>query len=212
MRESGRVSESSKACTASSEPHLKFDGLKVTVITPRDEASEFLTRELQRLRVTTRSVVPSVEPLPSDADVVYCDWDPSLPRRIAWLTGEGQSALVVILPQAESISADALAATTPQAVLARPFTANAILASLVVARSHATYEQRLRGKVERLEENLRSTRTVERAKAMLMSSRGMTDEEAYKHIRSQAMARRMSVSSLAAAIVSSFEILGGDVG
>ena len=199
MRSPGGVSESGRGTQASCEPHLKFDGLKVTVITPRDEAGEFLTRELQRLRVTTRNVLPSVEPLPSDADVVYCDWDPSLSRRISWLTGEGQSALVVILPQAEAISADALAATTPQAVLARPFTANAILASLVVARSHATYEQRLRGKVER-------------AKAMLMSSRGMTDEEAYKHIRSQAMARRMSVSSLAAAIVSSFEILGGDVG
>ena len=191
---------------------MKLDGLKVTIITPRDEAGEFLVRELQRLRVTTRSIMPSIEPLPSDADVVYCDWDPSLSRRIPWLTGEGQSAIVVILPQAETISADALAAMTPQAVLARPFTANAILASLVVARSHGTYEQRLRGKVERLEENLRSTRTVERAKTMLMSSRGMSDEEAYKHIRSQAMARRMSVSSLASAIVSSFEILGGDVG
>ena len=211
MRESGRVEESHKSTTPPSEPRLKLDGLKITIITPRDEAGEFLVRELQRLRVTTRTIMPSVDPLPNDADVVYCDWDPSLPRRISWLTGEGQSALIVILPQAETVSADALAAATPQAVLARPFTANAILASLIVARSHSTYEQRLRGKVERLEENLRSTRTVERAKAMLMSSRGMSDEEAYKHIRSQAMARRMSVSSLAAAIVSSFEILGGDV-
>lgn len=211
MRDPSSSTEPHRA-PPSSELHVKLEGLKVTIVTPRDEAGEFLTRELQRLRVTTRNVLPSVEPLPVDSDVIYCDYDPGLPRRAAWLTGDGQSALVVILPQAETISADALAAMTPQAVLARPFTANAILASLVVARAQSRYEQRLRGKVERLEENLRSTRTVERAKAMLMSSRGMSDEEAYKHIRSQAMARRMPVSALAAAIVSSFELLGGDIG
>ena len=77
-----------------------------------------------------------------------------------------------------------------------------------MARTQLRYEQRLRDKVDRLEDNLRSMRTVERAKTMLMSARGLSDEEAYKHIRSMAMARRMSVSSLAAAIVSSFEILG----
>ena len=210
MRESARPSESPNPAAA--ELHIKLQGLKVTIITPRDEAGEFLTRELQRLRVITRNIIPSVDPLPIDADVVYCDYDPGLSRRISWLTEDGNAALVVILPQAAPISAEALAAMTPQAVLARPFTANAIVASLVVARAQSTYEQRLRGKVERLEENLRSTRTIERAKALLMSARGMSDEEAYKHIRSQAMARRTSVSSLAAAIVSSFEILDGDVG
>ena len=195
---------------SSTDLHLKLEGLIVAVVTSRDDAGDFLIRELQRLRVKPHNVLPSAEPLPADADVVFCDYSPNLARRIPWLTCDGRAALVVILPQTEAVSADALASMTPQAVLARPFTANAILASLVVARSHFRYEQRLRSKVERLEENLRATRTVERAKMMLMSSRGISDAEAYNHIRSQAMARRMSVSTLAAAIVSSFEILGGD--
>ena len=186
----------------------KLGGLRATIITPQDEETRFLTRELQRLRVTTCNILPSDEPLPNDTDVVFVDYDPSLPHRISWLSGEGSPALIVILPQAAAISVDALAAITPQAVLARPFTANAIIASLVVARARSTMELRLRSKAHHLEDTLRSARTIERAKAMLMSSRGISDEEAYKHIRSQAMARRVSVSSLAAAIVSSFEILG----
>ncbi len=190
------------------ETHLKLDGMTVAVVTSRDEAGDFLIRELQRLRVTTHNILPSAEPLPANADVVYCDYEPSLSRRVPWLTGYGHAALVVILPQTEAVTADALTAMAPNAVLARPFTSNAILASLIVAHSQSRYEQRLRNKVDRLEDNLRSMRTVERAKALLMSSRGVSDEEAYKHIRSQAMARRMSVSALAAAIVSSFEILG----
>ena len=53
-------------------------------------------------------------------------------------------------------------------------------------------------------------RTVERAKAILMMTRALDSEQAYAVIRSQAMARRVPVSSIAAAIVSSSEILGDE--
>ena len=192
------------------ERHAKLDGLTAAVVTSRNEAGDFLIRELQRLRIVAHYILPSAEPLPADADVVFCDYEPNLSRRLPWLTGDGRAALIIILPQTDTVMTDALASATPQAVLARPFTTNAILASLVVARTAFRYEQRLRSKIERLEENLRSMRTVERAKTMLMSSKGYSDEEAYKQIRSQAMARRTSVSTLAAAIVASFELLGGD--
>lgn len=198
--------------TPSVEKHFKLDGLTAAVVTSRDDAGDFLIRELQRLRIVAHNILPSVEPLPAEADIVLCDYEPNLSRRIPWLTGDGHAALIIILPLVEAVSADALASASPQAVLARPFTTNSILASLVVARTQFRYEQRLRSKIERLEENLRSMRTVERAKTMLMSSKGFSDEEAYKHIRSQAMAKRTSVSALAAAIVASFELLGGDDG
>src|SRR5436189_255263 len=68
--------------------------------------------------------------------------------------------------------------------------------------------QRLRGRIERLDENLRSMRTVERAKAILMETRRMPENEAYAFIRRQAMDRRVSASSVAGAIVDSFELLG----
>ena len=194
------------------ERHAKLDGLTAAVVTSRDESGDFLMRELQRLRIVAHYILPSAEPLPAEADIVLCDYEPNLSRRIPWLTCDGRAALIVILPQTEAVMADSLAAASPQAVLARPFTTNAILASVTVARTQFRYEQRLRGKVDRLEENLRSMRTVERAKTMLMSSKGLSDEEAYKYIRSQAMARRTSVSALAAAIVASFELLGGDTG
>ena len=185
----------------------KLGGLRATIITAPGDEADFLTRELQRCRVVTRNILPSNQPLPNDTDVVFVDYDLRLSHRISWLSGEGAPALVVILPQTAAISAAALAATTPQAVLARPFTANAVMASLAVARLKSTTELHLRTKANRLEDTLGSTRTIERAKEMLMSSRGIGDEEAYKLMRSQAMVRRVSVGSVAAAVVSSFEIL-----
>lgn len=184
--------------------------LAVVVVAPCDDQTSFLTRELQRLRMRTRSVWPMLESVPSDADIVYCDFTSDLARRLPWIPGDARAALVVILPTNVPIQADALANATPDAVLSRPFTANAILASLILARSQFRYERRLRSKIERLDENLRSMRTVERAKAILMETRRMPENEAYGFIRRQAMDRRVSASAVAAAIVDLFELLGDD--
>ena len=187
------------------------DELDVAVVTARDEQGSFLIRELQRLRARVRHVWPSAGPLPDDVDVIYCDYTADLARRLPWSTGEARAALVAILPQSEAFKPEGLEAATPDAILARPFTANAILASLIMARSQFRYERRLRSKVDKLEENLRSMRTVERAKAILMAARGMDGEEAYAFMRTQAMARRIPVSSVAAAIVASDDVMGGPI-
>uniref|UniRef100_UPI0019111E81 hypothetical protein n=1 Tax=Tepidimonas taiwanensis TaxID=307486 RepID=UPI0019111E81 len=84
-----------------------------------------------------------------DADIVYCEYCPDLARRLPWIPGDARSALVVIVPSTEPIQAEALANATPNAILSRPFTPNAVLSSLVLARSQFGYERRLRSKIER---------------------------------------------------------------
>lgn len=184
--------------------------LSAVVVAPVDDQIGMLLRELQRFRMRVRQVWPMPESVPADADVVYCEYSPDLARRLPWIPGDARSALVVILPVTEAIHADALCNATPNATLPRPFTLNAVLSSLVLARSQFGYERRLRSKIEKLDDNLRSMRTVERAKAILMATRQMPETEAYGFIRRQAMDRRVSASAVAAAIVNSFELLGYD--
>jgi two-component system, response regulator / RNA-binding antiterminator len=184
--------------------------LSAVVVAPVDDQVGMLLRELQRFRMRVRQVWPMPESVPADADVVYCEYAPDLARRLPWIPGDARSALVVILPATEPVHADALCHATPNAILPRPFTPNAVLSSLVLARSQFGYERRLRSKIEKLDDNLRSMRTVERAKAILMATRQMPETEAYGFIRRQAMDRRVSASAVAAAIVDSFELLGYD--
>lgn len=184
--------------------------LSAVVVAPVDDQIGMLLRELQRFRMRVRQVWPMPESVPADADVVYCEYSSDLARRLPWIPGDARSALVVILPATEPVHADALCHATPNAVLPRPFTPNAVLSSLVLARSQFGYERRLRSKIEKLDDNLRSMRTVERAKAILMATRQMPETEAYGFIRRQAMDRRVSASAVAAAIVDSFELLGYD--
>jgi AmiR/NasT family two-component response regulator len=188
----------------------EFADLNAVIVAPLDDQTNLLLRELQRFRMCVRQVWPMPESVPGDADVVYCEYSPDLARRLPWIPGDARSALVVIVPQTETIRAEALTHATPNAVLARPFTTNAVLCSLVLARSQFSYERRLRSKIEKLDENLRSMRTVERAKAILMATRQMPETEAYRFIRQQAMDRRVSASVVAAVIVDSFELLGYD--
>lgn len=187
----------------------KIEGLRVVVETEVEDQVELLIRELRNLRAQPRLVKKNSNFLPTDADVVYCDYSLEIVRRLPWPPGEATAALVIMLSQNEALSVSSLEAMTPDAVLARPFTANAIQASLVMGFSQFSYERRLRGKAAKLEENLRALRAIERAKSIVMSTRSVTGEEAYSYIRSQAMARRLTVSSFAEAIIASYDLLGG---
>ena len=187
---------------------LELAGLELIVATRRDENGELLIRELQRLRSRVRHVWPVPDRLPEDADVIFCDFVPGLSDRIPWIPGEPKAGLVAIIPPAPPPDLAALRDCAPDAVLHKPFTTYGILASLVISRSQFLYVQRLRLRIEKLDDNLRAMRSVERAKAILMSSRNLLEDEAYNFIRRQAMDRRVSISAVAAAIVDSHEILG----
>lgn len=83
-----------------------------------------------------------------------------------------------------------------------------MLTSLAIARAQFLYEQRLRTRIDKLDETLRSFRTAEWAKGILKEKRSLDEEDAYHFMRRQAMSQRVSVGAVAAAIVDSFDILG----
>lgn len=186
----------------------KMQGLRVIVETEIEDQLDFLMRELKKLKTDVHLVNRHTGSLPDNGDIIICDYSPNLERRLPWTPGDATAALMVMLPTRDEFSSAILEAITPDAVLARPFTANAIKAALVMGYSQFRYERRLRSKATKLEENLRAVRSIERAKAIVMSTRSMNSEEAYQFIRSQAMTRRVSVSNLADAIVSSYDLLG----
>lgn len=185
----------------------RLGGLDVVVSTERDGSGELLVRELQRTRARVRHLWPVPPLLPREADVIFCDLLPDLPDRLPWVPGEPAAALVVLTQPAVPLDLDLLRKSAPEAALHRPFTTVAILASLSLARSRFDYEQRLRGRIERLDGTLRVIRSVERAKVMLMSHRKLQENEAYEYLRSQAMERRISIGAMAAMVVDAYKVI-----
>jgi AmiR/NasT family two-component response regulator len=189
-----------------SEPGTDYSGLDIVVATSRDENGEVLFRELQRTRARVRHVWPAPCRLPDDTDVIFCDATKNFTQAIPWLPGEPGAALVAIVDATTDL--DTIRTAAPDAVLHRPFTRQSVLMSLMLARAHFTYAGRLLQRIHKLDETSRMIRSVERAKTMLMATRKMREEEAYKFIRTQAMTRRISIGALATAIVDSGDLLG----
>ena len=182
--------------------------LDILVAVPGDESGIFLIRELQRTRATVRHLWPLPETLPESADVIFSDLTDGLSARLAWVPGCAKSALVGILPAQFEGDLDLLRTLAVDAVLHRPFTARAVLTSLVRAWTRFGYERRLRQRIAKLDETLRSVRIVERAKAILIAGRKLSEDDAYRFMQRQAMDRRVPIAAIATAIIDSQRMLG----
>jgi AmiR/NasT family two-component response regulator len=176
-------------------------GLSVLVCCAPDNSVDDCIRELQRNRVDVRHMWPIPQRLSDGMDILICDYLPNLTQALPWTPGEPGAALVVVLPQNGHYDDDEVAALTPQAVVQRPMQPTLLRTSTVVAWSQFRYEQRLRARVARLDENMRTIRDIERAKTILMTDKRFDEDGAYKYLRDLAMERRISVAALASDIV-----------
>lgn len=184
-----------------------LEQLSVVVVGDRDHMIEPLIRTLQKQRADVRHLWPAPVQYPTPHDVVFSVLLPDLPMRLPWLPGAPDCALVVLLPATDAVDLRVLRNCAPHAVLHLPASEAAIEVALALARDRFGYEHRLSARIEKLDENLRTMRTVERAKAILMTGRGMSEEKAYQFLRKQAMAKRVSIGRLSAALIDSDELL-----
>lgn len=204
----GRVSRGNSGSaysTGMSDQYIGKD-LRIAVMTMRNDHGEQLIRELQRTRAEVQHVWPIPERIPSDYDIIYCDMVANLPSRLEGLPGVPKFALVIVLSNSTRVDPKTLENCVAHATIHFPVTEQAVLSSLVVARSHFLYEQRLRKRINQLDENLLSVRNIERAKVVLMEKMGLNEEEAYVQLRRQAMERRITISALASAIIDAQDV------
>lgn len=184
-----------------------FSGLTVSVVVEPESEGQLLVRELQRLRCIVTRAWPMPDRLPDNVDVIFSVFSESLHERLPWMPGEPTAALVILLPQHGGYDLKMLSNCGPDAVLFRPWQSHQIVTAFEIARSQFLYIKRLRSRIERLDENIRAARDIERAKTILAQTRSMSDKEAYAFLRSQAMERRVSVAALASAFVDSYALV-----
>lgn len=93
------------------------------------------------------------------------------------------------------------------ATINRPTHPLSVVMALVLGLSIAAYENRLRTKVGKLENNLRAAHTVERAARILARSLNIPEDQAYQHLRTKAMDRREPMHELAMQVIKAHAIL-----
>ncbi len=201
------VVEKTTVATAPRAGSFPLSELDIVVGASAGIGAEQVVRQLQRERAKVRHLWPLPEKMPSDVDVVMIEYGENLLDRLPWMPGEPNCALIVLVSAEHAFEYARIADCTPEAVLFLPAQGMAITATISLALAQFNYTKRLRDRIERLDQNLRTIRNVERAKTILVTTKGLSEDAAYKFLRKQAMEHRTTVNAVASAVIDSYELL-----
>ena len=181
--------------------------LRVLVVHPADADGDSIIRHLQGIGCQVEGMWPPPARLPDRLDVVFYLIDDQTRRSLPWFADLPPAAIVAVVEHNSPDVLGLLSDCSPQAVVSKPADSFAILSSLILARSIFRYEDRLQNKLRKLDETIRSIRTVEKAKSILMKSKNIKEKEAYEHIRTHAMNRRLPIGKVASTIIDASDLI-----
>jgi AmiR/NasT family two-component response regulator len=188
-------------------PERTFGKLSICAIVEPDADGETLIRTLQRTHARVSHVWPLPAVFPVGHDLLVTELFDDLAVRMPWTPGEFPLALSVVIRERSRLDYEALRDSTPHSTISLPLRRNDVEAALTIALAQFQYERRLRARIDKLDDYIRSIRSVERAKTVIMARKRIDENEAYHYLRRQAMARRISIGELALAIVDTDELL-----
>lgn len=195
------------------EPLRNLRSLRVAVVHPRDADGDAVLQQLQRIGCQVQAFWPPPSELPERTDVVFCAVRPDLIAvDFDWARLERPPAVVAIVNYENPTIVDAMLRCGARAVITSPVRSAGILSTLVLAHRLSEEHAEQRRRIARLEQKLSSANQVSDAKLILMRTRGVSDTEAYRLLREQAMSRRVPVEEIARAIIQANEILSFERG
>jgi len=183
--------------------------LRVLVFHPEDQDGQELIGQLQRIGCQVKAFWPPLDRLSDEADLIFLAVRPevlSLDR--PWLRREGLPPIIAVVNYENPVIVKAVLRLSAYGVIASPVKSFGLLTSIVVAVHRAQLSKEREKYVARLEQRLAGQRKIAKAKAILMQSRNLTEEDAYGLIRDRAMTKRVTTEEIADAVIQANEILG----
>lgn len=117
------------------------------------------------------------------------------------------AAIVILTSYAEDAFVRAADIIGVMGYLVKPVDEKELSPALRIAYSRYREIARLRVEADAAQQALRERKTIERAKGILMRRLGISEEEAYEHLRKKARDRRMKMAELAQTILAADDVL-----
>lgn len=184
-------------------------GLRVLVIHPLDAEGKSLVEHLRRIGCQVDAQWPVPETAGS-ADIVLLAIEQESRAAIQkFLGGLGETppAIVSMVGYENPATLQLVLETDALAVIERPIRLFGLLTNLIVARSLWLERAENKRRLQKLERRLSGIKNIQKAKAVLMESQGLSEEGAYDVIRRQAMAKRVSMEEIASAVIHAHDVL-----
>ncbi|GJD52207.1 Aliphatic amidase regulator [Methylobacterium crusticola] len=173
---------------------------RVLAVHPADQDGEELVRHLRRIGCQVSQAWPPPARIPGGTEVVFHLIDRARPPFLD-AAAPGPFAVVGIIEYEDPAVLRQLITVNARGVVVKPVRPFGILGTLVTARAAQRYEAQLVQKAEKLNENLRVRRELEKSVRILMDEQGLGEAEAYELIRRQAMDQRQPLATIASSIV-----------
>jgi len=197
-----------KSSRSSSQLLRSLRSLRVLVAHPQDRDGEELVRHIQRIGCQVQANWPPPAVLPPTMDVVFLAVRPDVSLdHLEWIDGDDDPVVVAIIDYENPTIVETVLDIGAMAVIGAPVRPFGVLTNLVVALKAHRESREQRQRITKLDGKLNGIRRMTKAKTILMESRGVSEEEAYKTIRDQAMARRVTTEDIANAIINAEGLL-----
>lgn len=183
--------------------------LNILVLHPDDADGRELLAQLERIGCRVKALWPPHDRMEEEMpDLIFLAVRPEvIELEWTWLKRASHPPIIAVLIYENPTIIDAMLRINVSGVIASPVKSSGLLSSIVLARHLHSIEAERTKYVAKLEQRLLAQRKLDRAKAILMQTRNLSEEEAYKLMREQAMAKRVTTESIADAVINASEIL-----
>lgn len=179
-----------------------FRGWKAVVLHRPHPDLDRLTRQMERLGMEVTCIWPRLEAGHRDADVILFDADMGHEEQFPWPQSDLPMPMVALIGSEAPGRVEWAIQRGAGAHLSKPVGSTGVFGALVVAvRSFQTTLESV-GRIRDLESRLARRPNVVEAVLLLMDLHKCTSGEAYEHLRSLAMAGRVSIEDAADALIS----------
>ena len=129
-------------------------------------------------------------------------------EHIVIATRDERRPIVLFTEDGATASIDAAMAAGVSAYIVAGLHAERILPVLNVALARFRQEEKLRAELLDTRHKLLERKVIERAKGLLMTHQGLTEEQAYQRLRSMAMNKKLKLADIAQRILDVEDLLG----
>jgi AmiR/NasT family two-component response regulator len=184
-------------------------GLRVQVVHPPDKERVSLLEHLKRIGCMVEAQWPVPEEFSEGVDVMLLAIEHDVRGEIQRLLKcDGpRPTLIAIVGYEDPSTLQLVIEAGAVAVIERPIRPFGLLTNLTIARSLWMQRRETDKQIRKLQRKLSGLQRIQKAKEILMAGQGLSEAEAYESIRRQAMAKRMAMDDMAAAIIHANELL-----
>jgi len=122
------------------------------------------------------------------------------------ITGERIAPVVILTAFSQRELVERARDAGTMAYLVKPFAKRDLVPAVELAVSRFAELQALESEVADLADRLETRKLIDRAKGLLMTSQGLTEPEAFRWIQRTAMDRRVTMKSVAQAVIESIKV------